>query len=126
MEPLIWLYLAIAIGLAALALAAVFGRQVNAADPGNPRMVQLMDAIREGSMTFMRREYTAVAVFVVVLASLIFILLDWGRPWGAIAYVFGAVLSASAGFIGMRVATATLIAPSTQTSRNARETPGSI
>ena len=37
---------------------------------------------------------------------LILIFLDYGRPWGAIAYVFGAVLSALAGFIGMRIATA--------------------
>jgi K(+)-stimulated pyrophosphate-energized sodium pump len=105
-EPLIWLYLAIVLGFAALALAVVFGRQVISAPPGNDRMVQLMGAIREGAMAFLRREYTAVAVFVVILAALIFTLLDWGRPWGAIAYVSGAVLSASAGFIGMRIATA--------------------
>jgi K(+)-stimulated pyrophosphate-energized sodium pump len=105
-EPLIWLYLAIVLGFAALALAVVFGRQVISAPAGNDRMVQLMGAIREGAMAFLRREYTAVAVFVVILAALIFTLLDWGRPWGAIAYVSGAVLSASAGFIGMRIATA--------------------
>jgi K(+)-stimulated pyrophosphate-energized sodium pump len=57
-------------------------------------------------MAFLRREYTWVAVFVVIMAGLIFALLDYGRPWGAIAYVFGAVLSAAAGFIGMRIATA--------------------
>ncbi len=95
-----------AMGIAALILAAVYGRLVLAVPPGNDRMVYLMGAIREGSMAFMRREYTAIAGFVVIMATLIFALLDWGRPWGAIAYVFGAVLSALAGFIGMRIATA--------------------
>ena len=102
----IWLYLAIVAALAALVLAVTFARHVNQASPGNDRMQELMEAIREGAMAFIRREYTAVAAFVLVMAVLIFVLLDWGRPWGAIAYIFGAFLSASAGFIGMRVATA--------------------
>jgi K(+)-stimulated pyrophosphate-energized sodium pump len=95
-----------AMGVAALLLAALYGRQVLAVSPGNDRMVELMGVIREGSMTFMKREYTAIAGFVTIMAILIYALLDWGRPWGAVAYVFGAVLSASAGFIGMRIATA--------------------
>ena len=90
-----------------LYLAALFARQVNSASPGNELMQELMGAIREGAMAFIRREYTAVAGFVAIMAILIFVLLpDWGRPWGAIAYIFGAVLSALAGFIGMRIATA--------------------
>jgi K(+)-stimulated pyrophosphate-energized sodium pump len=68
-------------------------------------MVELSDAIRDGAMTFLRREYIWVAVFVGIMAALIGVLLDWGRPWGVIAYVFGAMLSAGAGYIGMRVAT---------------------
>ena len=102
----IWLYLALVAALAALILAAVFARQVNSSDPGSDRMQELMAAIREGAMAFIRREYTAVAGFVLVMAILIFVLLDWGRPWGAVAYISGAVLSALAGFIGMRIATA--------------------
>ncbi|MGI8821724.1 MAG: sodium-translocating pyrophosphatase [Acidimicrobiia bacterium] len=106
MDPEIWVYAAVAAGLAALALAWVFSRQVLAASPGNERMQELMVAIRQGAMTFIRREYLAVAVFVAILAGLIFAVLDWGRPWGAIAYVTGAVLSGLAGLIGMRMATA--------------------
>ncbi|NND30045.1 MAG: sodium-translocating pyrophosphatase [Myxococcales bacterium] len=106
MSPTFWLYAALVAGVLAILLAAYFAREVNAADPGNDRMQELMGAIREGAMAFMRREYTAVAGFVVVLAILIGVLLDWGWPWGWIAYVFGAVLSALAGFIGMRIATA--------------------
>ncbi len=100
------LVIALIAGVAALALAAVYTRLVLAADRGNERMVELSTAIREGAMAFIRREYTWVAVFVVFMATLIAVFLDWGRPWGAIAYVFGALLSGGAGFVGMRIATA--------------------
>ena len=103
---MIWVYLALAASASGLLLALFYARQVNNADPGNARMRELMDAIRAGAMAFIRREYIAVAAFVVVLATLILIFLDYGRPWGAIAYVFGACLSALAGFVGMRIATA--------------------
>ena len=71
----IWLYLALVAALAALLLALVFARQVNSASPGSDRMQELMGAIREGAMAFIKREYTAVAVFVAVMAVLIFVLL---------------------------------------------------
>ena len=100
------LIIALLAGAAALVLAAVYARSVLAAHPGNQRMREISAAIREGADAFMRREYTWVAVFVAALAILIFIFLPWGRPWGAIAYIFGAVLSAGAGFAGMRIATA--------------------
>ena len=106
MNPDVWLYVAIAMGVAALILAVIYGRLVTAESPGNDRMVELMGAIREGAMAFLRREYLAIAAFVAVLAILILIFLDWGRQWGAVAYVFGAILSALAGFVGMRIATA--------------------
>jgi len=100
------LYIALAAGVLALLLAVYFTRAVLAAPRGNERMVELSDAIRQGAMAFLKREYTWVSVFVVVMAVLIAVLLDWGRPWGSVAYVFGAALSALAGFIGMRIATA--------------------
>ena len=100
------LYLALVAGVLGLALAVYYTRVVLAAPQGNERMVELAAAIRAGAMTFLRREYTWVSVFVVVMAVLIATLLDWGAPWGAAAYVFGAVLSALAGFVGMRIATA--------------------
>ncbi|MGH8950934.1 MAG: sodium/proton-translocating pyrophosphatase, partial [Acidimicrobiia bacterium] len=99
------LYVALGAGVAALLLAVFYTRAVLAAPQGNERMVELSTAIRQGAMAFLRREYTWVSVFVLVMAVLIAVFLDWGRPWGAIAYVFGAVLSGAAGYIGMRIAT---------------------
>jgi K(+)-stimulated pyrophosphate-energized sodium pump len=99
------IYVALAASLAALGLAAFYARYVMAAHPGNDRMIEISAAIREGSMAFLRREYTWVAVFVAALAALIGFLLPWGAL-GAPAFVFGALLSAAAGFAGLRIATA--------------------
>ncbi len=100
------LTMALAAGLAALALAVYYTRAVLAHSQGNARMIEISTAIREGAMAFLRAEYTWVAGFMAVMAILILVFLDWGRPWGAIAYVFGGLLSGGAGFVGMRVATA--------------------
>jgi K(+)-stimulated pyrophosphate-energized sodium pump len=99
-------YLAVVAALAGLLLAAYFAKVVNAADPGTDLMQEIALAIREGAMAFLRREYRAIAIFVAVLTVVIFVVLPFGRPWGAIAYVMGAGFSAVAGFVGMRIATA--------------------
>ena len=88
-----------------LGLATLFARQVLAADPGNERMRELMAAIREGSMAFLRRQYAVLSIFVLVVALLIFVIPEY-RLAGAVAYVLGAVASAGSGFAGMRIATA--------------------
>ena len=98
-------YLSGASAIFALLLAVYFYRVVKAADVGTPQMSQIMSAIQQGSRAFLRREYTWVAGFVVIMVVLILIFLDWGRPWGALAYLGGAVLSALAGWAGMTVAT---------------------
>ncbi|HUF32472.1 MAG TPA: sodium-translocating pyrophosphatase, partial [Acidimicrobiales bacterium] len=97
-------YLAVVAALAGLGLAFYFFGVVKKASPGDARMVELMEAIQEGSRAFLRREYQAVAIFVVVLSVLIALLLDNGL-YAAGAYLVGAVFSALAGFIGMTVAT---------------------
>ena len=98
-------YISAGTAIAGLALAAYFYTWVKKADPGNPRMVELMTAIQAGARAFLRREYTWVAGFVVLMTVLIAVFLDYGRPWGAIAYITGALLSGLAGFIGMTIAT---------------------
>jgi len=110
-------YLALAASAAALGLAYYFFQVVIAADQGTELMKEIGEAIRDGAMVFLKREYQWVSVFVGIMTVLIFALLDYGRPWGALAYVSGAVLSSIAGFIGMRVATAA----NTRTANAARD-----
>jgi K(+)-stimulated pyrophosphate-energized sodium pump len=108
--------LAIVAALSSLALAAYYARIVNAADPGTELMQEIALAIREGSMAFLRREYRAIAVFVVVLAGVVWVVLDLGF-YGPLSLILGAVFSAIAGFVGMRIATAANV----RTAQAARE-----
>ena len=113
-------YLAVVAALSGLALAAYFAKVVNAADPGNDVMQEIAAAIRDGAMAFLRREYRAIAVFVVALSVVIFAVLPTLRPWGSISLILGAAFSAIAGFIGMRIATAANV----RTAEAAREGAG--
>jgi K(+)-stimulated pyrophosphate-energized sodium pump len=106
LEDVVWIWIALGAGLAALILAYYYAGQVMSAPQGSDRMKEISAAISEGANAFLRREYTWVAIFVAVLTILIFVLLDWGWWAGGVAYIFGAALSAFAGFVGMRVATA--------------------
>ncbi|HSL26316.1 MAG TPA: sodium-translocating pyrophosphatase, partial [Acidimicrobiia bacterium] len=97
-------FAALAAAALALLLAGVFARQVRRADPGNQRMIEIAAAIREGAMAFLGREYRWIAIFVGATAILIAVLLPWGAL-GAPAFLLGAILSAFAGLVGMRIAT---------------------
>ena len=100
---------ALAAGGVALLFAAITAILVLRADPGNQRMRAIGDAIRDGSWTFLRREYMVLAPFVIVVAAGLWALIDWWTldnkvPETAIAYLAGTLCSATAGFIGMSVA----------------------
>lgn len=79
----------------------------------NPRIEEIALLIKNGANTFMRREYKILAVFACVAAVIIFVLLPAPIWKGnivsniemAVAYLFGAALSAVAGKIGIMVAT---------------------
>ncbi|HEX9733095.1 MAG TPA: sodium-translocating pyrophosphatase [Thermoanaerobaculia bacterium] len=69
---------------------------------GTDAMIELAEQIHDGSMAFLRREYSVLAVFVAVVFALLFLAV--GRET-AIAYVGGAASSILAGFFGMKSAT---------------------
>jgi len=69
---------------------------------GNQTMIDIGEQIHDGAMAFLRREYIVLSVFVVVVAVLLSLVIG---VQAAIAYVFGAIASVSAGFIGMKGAT---------------------
>ena len=101
--------IAIVAGGIALLFAVAMAVRVLTADQGNQRMQEIGDAIREGANAFLRREYLALVPFVIVVAGVLGVLIDWHTlddnvPKTAIAYLAGTVCSASAGFIGMYVA----------------------
>jgi len=91
---------------AGLMLAAFYANKVLSIKVTDSRVEELSSAIRQGSMVFLKRMYSWISVFVVILAVLISSLTEWGYPWGSVAFVAGALLSSLAGFVGMRIATA--------------------
>ena len=69
MVDVVWIYLALIAGLAALVLAYFYANQVMAAPQGSDRMKEISAAISDGANAFLRREYTWVAAFVVLESS---------------------------------------------------------
>jgi K(+)-stimulated pyrophosphate-energized sodium pump len=74
---------------------------VNRQSSGTAKMQEISDAIQQGARAFLKVEFKYLAVFVVVVAAVLAIFLD---PIMAVAYIFGSICSALAGFLGMTVA----------------------
>ena len=92
-----------------LALAFAFWklRWVESQSQGTEEMAKIAGHIRSGAMAFLNREYRVLSIFVVVVAILLFLGYN-SEDQGviALAFVFGALCSGLAGFIGMWAATA--------------------
>ncbi|MFN0159411.1 MAG: sodium-translocating pyrophosphatase [Bacteroidota bacterium] len=69
---------------------------------GNELMQSIAEQIQEGAMAFLKREYTVLTFFVIVVSILLAVFLDWQT---ASAFVSGAICSVLAGFFGMKAAT---------------------
>jgi vacuolar-type H(+)-translocating pyrophosphatase len=69
---------------------------------GTDRMKSIAEEIHLGAMTYLREQYLRIAIFVIVVAILLTFQYDVRM---SIAFIFGAVTSALAGFVGMKAAT---------------------
>jgi K(+)-stimulated pyrophosphate-energized sodium pump len=101
------LYAAIGAGLIAIIFAAILARRVLSADAGTDLMKEIGAAIQEGSAAFLKREYTMLGIFVVIVFGILLALgfaRDEQDPLTAIAYIIGAITSGIAGLIGMQIA----------------------
>lgn len=75
---------------------------------GTEQMARIARNIADGAMAFLKAEYRVLAIFVVIVAALLLYsgtVSEGSHPLIAISFIIGAVCSALAGFIGMRVAT---------------------
>lgn len=96
------LYIVPVCALIGLIFAGLSYVRMKKESPGDEVMQKIAAAIHLGAMTYLKRQYTAILVFVVVLAVILAVVIN---PLTAVCYVVGAGLSALAGFIGMFSAT---------------------
>jgi K(+)-stimulated pyrophosphate-energized sodium pump len=71
---------------------------------GNEKMREISLAIRQGAMAFLRREFTTLAAFTVIVFIVLAVFIE-PRPLVGVSYVCGTVTSALAGWLGMNIAT---------------------
>ncbi|MDA9993461.1 sodium-translocating pyrophosphatase [bacterium] len=106
MQSLLYLVPALAVlGLIVMAIQAAWVRKQ---DTGSARMSEIAQHIHEGALAFLSAEYRILAIFVVVagaLLGLVSAMVETTHWFIVVAFVIGAVFSALAGNIGMRIAT---------------------
>jgi K(+)-stimulated pyrophosphate-energized sodium pump len=97
-----------ALGIIGLIAMAIKSAWVTKQDAGDAKMQELAGYIADGAMAFLRAEWKVLAYFAVIAA----ILLGWSgslvedsHPIIAVSFLLGAILSAFAGYIGMKIAT---------------------
>ena len=102
------IYLVPVMGLIGLLYTFIKFKWVAKQDPGNDRMKEISNYIAEGAMAFLKAEWKILGYFVVIVGVLLAVMATT-NPHGhwliAGAFVVGAVFSATAGYIGMKVAT---------------------
>jgi K(+)-stimulated pyrophosphate-energized sodium pump len=94
------LWLIVLCGALAIVYAIWATRSVLAANAGNEKMQEIAAAIREGAQAYLKRQYATIAVVGIVIFFIVGYFLGW---LVAIGFAVGAILSGSAGFIGMNV-----------------------
>jgi len=104
MEALVLRILIILAGVLALGFVGYLVTMILRESPGNEKMREISHAIRQGAMAFLRREFTTLAIFTVILFIVLAIFIE-PRPYVAIAYLCGTFTSALAGWLGMNIAT---------------------
>lgn len=95
-------------GVIALLYTFIQSNWVSKQDAGNEKMKIISGHIADGAMAFLKAEYRILTYFVVVVAILLAVMgmSNANSHWSiGIAFIVGAIFSASAGFIGMKIAT---------------------
>jgi len=97
-----------AMGIVGLLYTLLKFNWVSKQDAGNARMKEISDYIAEGAMAFLKAEWKILGYFVVIVALLLGFMASKNEDshWTiAVAFVIGAIFSATAGYIGMKIAT---------------------
>ena len=95
-------YFVLGVAVVGLLFSGLLAWRVRKADAGSEEVQKISSYIRDGAIAFLKKEYQVIVLFGIVIAALLGIFLDVRI---AISFVVGALFSALAGNIGMRIAT---------------------
>src|SRR3990167_9598584 len=110
----------IASGIIALIFALILSIYIIRKSPGNKKMQEISEIIHKGALTFLKKEYEVLAVFVIIVAFILYFFVPNG-PKLAVSFVIGGLTSALGGNLGMRIATKA----NSRAAEAARESTGS-
>jgi K(+)-stimulated pyrophosphate-energized sodium pump len=94
--------LAFVLGVVGLLVAFAIYRYIKRQPSGTDLMTEIADAIHDGAMVFLRKEYQILSIFIAVVFLLLIVFIAWQT---ALAFLVGAACSMLAGFFGMQAAT---------------------
>ena len=117
MDEQVIVWISLVAGVVALGFAIFKSNWVMKQDAGDERMQEIGQAVREGAIAFLRREYFVLTLFVVVVAGLLAGFYQAEQRLVAASFVAGAICSGFAGLVGMRIATASNVR-TTQAARS--------
>jgi len=92
----------LAVGIACLCFAAYLTFGILRESEGSEKVKELSIAINRGAMAFLRREFSVLLIFTIVMVLILAFAI---APSSALAYLMGTVMSSLAGFLGMSIAT---------------------
>ena len=96
-----WVFLAPIAAVVSILFGGYLFYRVYQTPSGSDKAVRVSRAINQGANAYLRTLYTALVVIAVILATVLGVLFG---IWTAVAYIFGALCSAMAGYFGMQVA----------------------
>jgi len=104
-----WFLITPVAGLASIALAGYLYRYVTSQESGTEKMREIASAIKEGATAYLKRQNLTLAVFVLIMATVLGVLFAYTRsvPHGvsiAVAYLFGSLCTTVAAYVGMMAA----------------------
>jgi len=105
-------------GIVGLLFAGYLTWNVFRRDTGTPDMIEIGEAIREGAMAYLARQYKTIAVISVILAVIITVAIGYQV---GLAFILGAFFSALSGYIGMYVSVKSNIRTASAAKRTLNE-----
>lgn len=114
----LWLYISAGTALLAIAVGFLLMKGVLASETGTPKMVEIANAIQEGAMAYLRRQFKTIGVILIPMAVIVYMTAtEVAKPDGlevlsrfesglfrTLAFVAGCLMSGLTGFIGMGLA----------------------